>query len=258
MKKYFLSFFKYRYLLQDLIIKDIKIKYRRSVLGILWSILNPLLMMLVITAVFNNIFKMRVDNFPIYYLTGSIIYNLFSESTSFAISSIILSGDLIKKVYIPKYIFPLEKVIFSFVNFIFSLVAVIIMMLILKFKFTWVILLIPVPIFYTLIFSIGCSLILSTYCVFFRDLMHLYSVILTILMYATPIIYPVDILGNKMKYFIRFNPLYHLVNYFRQLMMYGTIPDFKININCFFISFIVLIIGIIIFKRKQDKFILYI
>ncbi len=257
MKDCFLLFWKYRYLLQDLVVKDIKVKYRRSFLGVLWSVLNPFLMMLIITAVFNNVFRINVDNFPIYYLTGYIIYSLFSESTSFAISSIISSGDLIKKVYIPKYIFPVEKVLFAFVNFVFSFVAMIIIILILRFKITWEILLAPIPILYTLIFSIGCSLILSTYCVFFRDLVHLYSVILTILMYATPIIYPIDILGKKMKYFINFNPLYHFVNCFRQLVMNRTIPDFKTNLICFSISIVTLVLGVVVFKRKQNKFILY-
>ena len=119
MKAQLLTFKKYRYLLQDLTARDLKVKYRRSVLGFAWSILNPFLMMLVITAVFQNIFKFEVDYFPIYYLTGALLYNFVVEATNGSMTSIIGGASLIKKVYIPKYIFPLEKCIFAFVNMVF-------------------------------------------------------------------------------------------------------------------------------------------
>ena len=133
MKQYFKNFFKYRYLVGDLISRDLKVKYRRSVLGFAWSILNPLLMMLVITAVFQNLFKSSVDNFPIYYLTGYLLFSFMTESTTLAMTSVIGSSGLIKKVYIPKYIFPVEKCLFSFVNMLLSFIAVVIVMLILNF-----------------------------------------------------------------------------------------------------------------------------
>ena len=121
------TFGRYKYLLKNLIVKDVKLKYRRSILGILWSVLNPLLMMLVISAVFSSIFKVSVENFPVYYLTGSTLFNMLAETTNSSMTSILDSSSLIKKVYIPKYIFPLEKCMFGFINFLFSMIAVAIM-----------------------------------------------------------------------------------------------------------------------------------
>jgi ABC-2 type transport system permease protein len=135
--KHFDNFRKYRFLLFDLIGRDLKVKYRRSVLGLFWSILNPLLMMLVITAVFSQIFKFNIEFFPIYYLTGATLYNFVVESTSNAMVSIIHAAPLIKKVYIPKYIFPVEKILFAFVNLLFSLIAVVIVVLILGMSLPW-------------------------------------------------------------------------------------------------------------------------
>ncbi len=258
MNKYLVNFYHYTHLLQNLIVRDLKVKYRRSVLGFLWSILNPLLMMLVITAVFQNIFRVNIENFPIYYLTGSLIFNFMSEATSLAMVSVLSSAPLIKKVYIPKYIFPLEKCLFAFVNMLFSSVAVIIMFFVLHFKLTWTALLFFVPMIFTLIFSIGLGLILSAADVFFRDIGHLYSVWITAWMYLTPVIYPMETVTDGMKDVMKFNPMYYFVDYFRQVVMYNNIPGFDFNLICIGFSFGFLLLGLLIFKLKQDKFILYI
>ena len=255
--KYFQNFLKYRYLLENLIGRDIKVKYRRSVLGILWSVLNPLLMMAVIATVFSRVFKFNVENFHIYYLTGAVIYNFISEATSTSMMSVLSSASLIKKVYIPKYIFPLEKCLFSFVNLLFSLVAVVIVMLISGIKFTYTALLFPIPLIYALTFSIGMSLLLSALTVFFRDIVHLYGVFLTAWMYATPIIYPVEAIGPKLQTVMMFNPMYYFVKYFRDVVLYGTIPSLKFNIVCISVSLFMLVIGAFVFYKKQDKFVLY-
>lgn len=249
---------KYRYLLRNLIVKDVKLKYRRSVLGILWSVLNPLLMMTVISAVFSNIFKISVENFPIYYLTGSTLFNMLSETTNNAMTSILSSSSLIKKVYIPKYIFPLEKCMFGFINFLFSMVAVAIMYAVFGYPLHLTALFFPVPVFYTLVFSIGLSLILSALSVFFRDIVHLYSVLLVAWNYFTPIMYPFDILNAKIKAIMHINPMFHYVKYFRDVLMYNTIPGLTENLLCAAMAFGTLAIGLLFFKRKQDKFILYI
>ena len=170
MKKQIQTFMRYRFLLEDLISRDLKVKYRRSVLGLIWSILNPLLMMLVVTTVFSTILRIQIENFPLYYLTGSLIFNFISEATSAALISIISSAQLIKKVYVPKYIFPLEKTLFSFVNMLFSLIAIVIIMVITpNTPWHWTLVLFPVPLIYALVFAIGLGLILASVNVFFRD-----------------------------------------------------------------------------------------
>ena len=169
MKKQIQTFMRYRFLLEDLISRDLKVKYRRSVLGLIWSILNPLLMMLVVTTVFSTILRIQIENFPLYYLTGSLIFNFISEATSAALISIISSAQLIKKVYVPKYIFPLEKTLFSFVNMLFSLIAIVIIMVITpNTPWHWTLVLFPVPLIYALVFAIGLGLILASVNVFFR------------------------------------------------------------------------------------------
>ena len=255
---YFENFYKYRHLLRELVIRDVKVKYRRSVLGLVWSILNPLLMMLVITAVFSTIFKFNVENFPAYYLLGALIFNFNNEATMLAMTSIRGGAGLIKKVYIPKYIFPLEKIMYAFVNALFSLIAVIIVLVILKIELTWTILLFPIPLIYVLVFSTGLGLILATMNVFFRDTEHLYGVFVTAWMYLTPIIYPMEILPEMMQKLMILNPLYHYVEYFRMVVLYGMVPSLKENMVCLACSLIFLIIGLIVFKKNQDKFILFI
>lgn len=255
---YFENFYKYRHLLRELVVKDVKVKYRRSVLGLVWSILNPLLMMLVITAVFSTIFKFNVENFPAYYLLGALIFNFNNEATMLAMTSIRGGAGLIKKVYIPKYIFPLEKIMFAFVNALFSLIAVIIVLAILRVELTWTIILFPIPLIYVLVFSTGLGLILATMNVFFRDTEHLYGVFVTAWMYLTPIIYPMEILPEVMQKMMILNPLYHYVEYFRMVVLYGMVPSLKENIVCLACSLIFLIIGLIVFKKNQDKFILFI
>jgi ABC-2 type transport system permease protein len=210
------------------------------------------------TIVFSQLFKMTVENFPVYVLTGTIIFNFNSESTNQALFSIIGNASLIKKVYIPKYLFPMAKVISCMVNLGFSLVALIIVMIATKSQFYPTIITIWIPLIYVLMFTLGLSLILSAVNVFFRDLGHLYSVLITAWTYLTPIFYTVDIVPNNIKKIILLNPMYHFITMFRKIILQGVFPNFVSNIVCFSIGFFTLLIGIIVFKKTQDKFILYI
>lgn len=251
-------FGKYRYLVGNLISRDLKVKYRRSTLGFLWSVLNPLLMALVINAVFSNLFKFKIEYFIVYYLTGSLIFNFMTEATSASLTSVLGAASLIKKVYIPKYIFPLEKCLFAFVNMLFSSVAVIIVILIKRMPVHWTALMFFFPMICVLIFSLGMSLILSSVNVFFRDVGHLYSVFTVAWMYLTPIIYPKDILPEFILNIMNLNPMFYYVEYFREVVMYGTIPNLTAHLMCIIYAFLFLALGLIIFKKQQDKFILYI
>lgn len=215
-------------------------------------------MMLVITAVFSNMFKSDIEYFPVYYLCGYLIFNFVIEATNGALTSIVQSGYLIKKVYIPKYIFPLEKSSFALVNVLFSFVAVVIVILITGMPIKTTIFLIPIPIFLAFIFSTGLGLILASMNTFFRDMGHLYSVWTTAWMYLTPMFYPISIIPDNIKTVIYYNPLYYYVTYLRMLVIDGEIPGMEINVICICFSFLFLLIGLLIFKKNQDKFILYI
>jgi len=252
------NFVKYNPLLKQLVIRDIKVKYRSSILGVLWSVLNPLLSMIVITIVFSQLFRYSIDNFPVYLMCGNLVFQFFSESTSMSMTSIIGGAELIKKVYIPKYIFPLARNLSSFVNLLFSLIAIIIIMIITKVQVTWAILLMPIILILLLIFTTGFSLILSSYTVFFRDIIHLYSVLIMILMYLTPLFYPEEIIPDKFKIFLYANPLYYFVKAFRCTVLYGQLPSLKLILACILLAISAIVLGIFIFYKKQDKFILHV
>ncbi len=268
-KKFILDAKTFSPLLFNLVSKDFKIKYRRSILGVLWSVLNPLLTMLVISQVFGTLLAVKVEHFASYYLVGATIWNFFSEATSLSMTPVLGGASLIKKVYLPKYIFPLEKCLFALINMAFSLIAVIVVMLIDGVSPTWAICLAPVPILYALVFCIGFSLILSALTVYFRDIQHLYGVLLTVWMYLTPIIYPVSLIQNNdiLRTIVMCNPLYYFVTYFRNIMMLGvpasdgvqyTMPTLADNGICFAIAAVTLVIGCLIFSKAQKKFILHI
>ena len=245
-------------LLKELVIRDIKVRYRHSILGLIWTILNPLLMMTVITLVFSTMFKSNIPNFPIYYLSGSLIFSFNSEATTTALNSIISNASLIKKVYIPKYLFPLSNIISGLVNLFFSLIAMFIVMIILQVPFRPTLLLIPIPIFYVFLFSTGLGLALAALTVYFRDIAHFYSVFVLAWTYFTPIFYPVEMLGGAAMGLMRFNPMYHFVTFMRELVLYGTFPSMKENLICFLIGCVSMVVGITVFYKKQDKFVLFV
>ena len=220
--------FKYIDLLNELVIRDIKIKYKRSFLGVLWSVLNPLLMMVVMSVVFSTMFQSSIPNFPMYLIIGQILFSLFSEVTNMAMMSIIYNGGLIKKVYIPKYIFPLSKALFALSNLFFSLIAVILVALFTKLQLHWELFFVLIPIILLFFFSLGIGLVLASYAVFFRDISHLFQIVLMIWTYLTPIFYPVTILpGNIIKY-ILYNPMFCYITFARDLILKGEFSDFKI------------------------------
>ena len=245
-------------LLRELVVRDIKVRYRHSALGLVWTVLNPLLMMVVITIVFSTLFKQNIPNFPIYYLSGSLIFAFNSESTTTALNSIISNASLIKKVYIPKYLFPLSNVLSGLVNLGFSLIAMFIVMLITGAPFHTTLLLLPIPIFYTFLFSVGLGILLSAVTVFFRDIAHFYSVFILAWTYFTPIFYPVEILPDAAMKIMQLNPMYHLVSYMRSIVLYGVFPSLAENLLCLCLGLLMLALGLFVFYKKQDKFVLYV
>lgn len=255
---YIRGFIKYRDLLKELVSRDIKIRYRRSVLGMLWTILNPILMMCVFTIVFSQLFKSDIENFTVYFLCGNVIWSFMIESTNNALNSIVGNQSLIKKVYIPKYLFPVSKVMSSLVNLFFAYIAMILVMMVTRTSFHITMLLSVIPIFFVMLFSIGLGMCLATWMVFFRDVFQLYSVVTLAWMYLTPMFYPASLLEEVLPAALRWNPMYHYITYLRCLVLEGSIPGVEENLICLAFSIVVFVTGIRIFYRKQDKFILYI
>lgn len=250
---------KYQGLLKQLVIRDIKLKYRRSFLGYLWSVLNPLMTMLVLTIVFSNFFRFSIKNFPVYLLSGNVIFTFFNAATNQSCFSIITNSSLIKKTYVPKYIFILSKITSCFVDFVFSLTALLLVMVLTKSQFSFYNLLLIIPALETYIFCFGCGLFLAQANVFFRDTQYLYGVFITALSYLTPLFYPMDILPDKVRYCVEhFNPLYVYVDMFRQCVYSNQLLTGGSVLTGAAWSLGALIVGGLLFKIKQDKFILYI
>ena len=236
--------------------RDIKIKYRRSVLGVLWTLLNPLLMMVVLSVVYSNLFKFDIENFPLYLLSGQVMFNFYSDATTSSMNAILGSASLIKKIYVPKYLFVLSRVCSSVINFLAAFLAMILVMLALRVELHYTVFLSFVPVVLLVIFSLGIGLILSAITVKFRDVMHLYSVFVTVIMYLTPVIYPMSILPDWLKIIVKANPLTNYLTMFRDVMLNNMIfsaGDVLIGIAE---AIVALVLGLYIFYKNQDTFIL--
>ena len=248
---------KYGFLIRQLISRDFKTKYKRSILGVFWSFLNPLLMMCVQYFVFSNIFKSDIPNFAAYLLIGTVMFNFFTESCGMALTSILGNASLITKVYMPKYIYPLTRVLSSLVNLVISLIPLVIVCLATGIRFRKSAILALFFLTCLVIFCLGFGLLLSTSMVFFRDTQFLWGVLNMMWMYATPIFYPESILPESFRFILQINPLYHFLKNTRMCIMDGLSPEPAVYVQCFLIALAALLIGALVFHKNQDKFVLY-
>ena len=248
---------KYRFLIKQLVDRDFKAKYKRSVLGVFWSFLNPLLNMAVQYVVFSNLFRFDIPYFPVYLLCGNVIFTYFSESCGMALTSIVGNASLITKVYVPKYIYPLTRILSSLINLLISMIPLIAVALISG--------LLPAPAYvlslYAFVclalFCLGLGMLLSAAMVFFRDIQFLWGVLTTVWMYLTPIFYPVSILPKNIKTIVELNPLYYYVTFVRTCIIDGVSPEPTMYAQCLLYAIAALVVGAWVFKKNQDKFVLY-
>ncbi len=250
------SISKYSFLIRQLVSRDFKTKYKRSVLGVLWSFLNPLLTMSIQYVVFSTIFKNSIPNFIIYLLTGIICLNFFTEATTMCLSSIVGNATLINKVYMPKYIYPFSRTLSSGINLLLSLLPLLIMMFVTGTPLRPAVLLLPFGFLMLFMLAYGVGLILATMMVFFRDTQFLWGIFSMLLSYVTPVFYPETIIPGKFMTVYKMNPLYHVIRFVRNLFIDGVSPEPKAYLLCFIICFIPFLVGILVFRKNQDKFIL--
>lgn len=267
LKNIFLNFKHYWFLTTQLISRDFKVKYKRSVLGVLWSLLYPILMLTVMTIVFSNMFKFKVEgvNFIVYLMTGLIMWNYFSEASNIAMTSVVMNFSLINKVYIPKYIFPLAKCLFVGINFLLTLIpwiGIILLSYLGLGEYTCHIniyyLILPYIFLCFFIFTVGVSLFLSCVSVFLRDVFYIYGIVLTIWNYVTPVFYSLEILPPTLQTIFKLNPLYQYLNSAREIVLFGNCPSITNLTLIGGISLVTLLIGSLVFKKNQDKFIYYV
>ena len=238
-----------QFILRQLVSKDFKLKYRRSILGVVWSVLNPLLMMTVMAVVFSTFLGNRAEdvvNYPLYLILGNTAFQLMNDATTMGMRSIIDASSLV------------QKVLFAVVNYLFSLIAVGIVMLVFRIPLTIYSLLTPVALLLLACFCIGLAMLLSALAVFFRDVIHLWSVVTTAWMYGTPLFYSVNIMSPWMLQIERFNPMFHFVTFIRDCLLFQKFPATSTILGCLVSAVLALVIGYTVFHKLEKKFILHI
>lgn len=243
----------YKFVLKELVSREVKRKYARSYLGIIWSVLNPLLSMIVLSIIFSQMFQRSIENYPVYYLTGSIIWTMFTGSTNTAMTTLVDNKTMLIKVKFPMRIFVMSRVYTALVNLLYSLIPYVGILVFFRINIAWTILFFPVIILFLLIFSLGFSYVLSVAYVFFGDVKHLYSVLLTLWMYCSAIFYPVDMLPHYVKEMVTMNPIFIFINCAREIVMYGQMPGNMEIIRMIVWSLGVFILGTVIFEKNKNN-----
>lgn len=239
--------------IRQLVSREVKRKYARSYLGIVWSVLNPLMTMAVMSMIFSTMFRRSIENFPIYYLTGSIFWQLFSTATNTAMSALVDNKNLLMKVKMPKQTFIMAREYTALTNFGYTCIAYVLMLLVFRIEPSWTMLLFPIPVLCILMFSMGIGYFLSILYVFFGDIKYLYSVILTLWMYLSAIFYPVDQLPEQVASLVGMNPIYVCINFARQIVMYQTVPEIAEWLKMILWGVGVFVFGYLFFKKNENK-----
>lgn len=258
MEGFLLRLKKHQFLFEELVKRDFKQKYKRTALGMAWSILSPLITLLVLDIIFSNFFGQRIPYYTIYLFCGNLLFSYFSESTNGGMNSLMANAGIFSKVNVPKYIFLLSKNVSSLINFGLTLVIFFAFVAVSGLPFTLKFLCLLYPIGCLVIFNIGMGLILSALFVFFRDIGYLYSILTMLMMYASAIFYSVDILPEKLQPLFLCNPVYVYIRYFRSIVINGTIPSISYHLLCAFYALLALAIGGYIYKKYNHKFLYYI
>lgn len=243
----------YSFALRQLVSREVKRKYARSYLGIVWSVLNPLLSMAVLSMIFSTIFKRTIENYPIYYLTGTILWQLFSTATDSAMTALVDNRNLLLKVKLSKQTFVLSRVLTALTNFAYTCIAYVLMLVVFGIKPSLYMLLLPIAVCLLMLFATGIGLLLSIAYVFFADIKYLYSVLLTLWMYMSAIFYPVDNVAPVMQSIIKVNPIYAFIDFARQCVMYRNMPDISVWVKMICWGLGMFMVGLYVFKRKENS-----
>lgn len=257
-KDEFLQLIRYKDLLINLVLRDLTVRYKRSVLGFCWTMVNPLINTIVFTIVFSTIFQFAIRDFVIYFLSGYQLWILFSQSTILSSRCILTNGQLLKKVYLPKTIFVFSILLSELVNFVLALLPLLLLVILIGKGLSLALFFLPVALIIMIIFTLGISFILAAATVFFTDIMDMYQLLLMPWMYLTPIIYPLEIVPPKFLFIIKINPMYYIIECFRAPIYLGHLPN---PLDVFWAglsALVVFIAGIALFAKLSDDFIYYI
>jgi len=257
-KTFLLPMQKHWFLFQELAKRDFKKKYKRTVLGMGWSILSPLLQLLVLKLVFTQLFGRDAPHFTIYLFAGVLVFNYFADSTKGGMNSLVSNASIFSKVNVPKYLFLLSRNVSAFINFLLTLVLFFVFCILDHIPFTWSFFSLLYPIFWLVVFNIGVGMILSALFVFFRDMSYLYDVFIMLLRYLSAIFYQVDRFPEETQRIFLLNPVYCFIKYFRFVAIEGHLPSAQYHALCAAYAIVVVIIGAVMYKKLNTKYIYYI
>ena len=249
---------RHRELIWVLALKELRVRYKRSALGFLWALLNPLLMMVILTLVFSTIMRFQVHHYAIFLIATLLPWTFFSQTLSYSVESIVSNGELLKKIALGKSVFPLAAVLSNLMNFGFSMVPLVLLLVVWRFPFHWTWIYLPVPLLSLLCFSLGIGFFCAAANVFFRDVSHILQIVLSAWFYASPIIYSLDFVPERYRTLFRLNPLLYILNGFRLSIYYGQLPSRQSIVMTVVSGLVALILGYSFFRRYQDSFVYYV
>ena len=257
-----MEFFKrigqYKFLFEELVKRDFKKKYKRTVLGMVWSVLSPLLTLLVMKLVFTQFFGRTMPHFTTYLFCGNLVFSYFSESTSQGMTSLMGNASIFTKVNVPKYLFLLSKNVQTLINFGLTLCVFLVFCVVDRITFTWKFILLAYPIICLVLFNIGVGLVLSALFVFFRDIQYLWSVFTMLLMYMSAIFYTIDKYSEEVQCLFLLNPVYLFIRYFRKIVIEATIPTVWFHLLMAADVAIVVGLGCWMYKKYNTRFLYYV
>lgn len=245
--------YQYRDLLVQLVARNVKTRYKRSALGIAWTMINPLMTMTVMALVFSNLFVTVIARYPVYILSGLVFWTFLAQSTTAMMTELVWGGSLMNRIYIPRTIFALSALGTGLVNILLSLAPLVVIMLIYQAPLTPALLFLVVPIILISMFALGVGLFLSTLAVQFADVVDMFQILLTAWMYLTPIIYPISIIPEDYRWLFNLNPMYHFLILVRVPIQEGQLPDLPTLATASIISVVTLLVGWWFFVRKADE-----
>ncbi len=258
MTELFRDTFRYRELIWALAVKELTIRYKRSILGFLWALLNPMLLMLVLSVVFSKILVSAQPHYAIFLLSVLLPWTFFAQSLSYATESIVGNADLIKKVRVAKLVFPIAAVVSNFINLLLSFIPLILIVIVMRHPFYWTWLYLPVPMIALTIMTLGATFFFATANVYYRDVAHILQILIQVWFYVTPIIYSIDYFPAKYRIFFKLNPVTYVLNGFRLGVYYGLLPTPASILASFVCAFVALYFGFRIFRKHQDDFVFYV
>ena len=258
LKKIAMLFSKNRFLFEELVKRDFTKKYKRTVLGMLWSVLGPLMTLAVMAIVFSQFFGRDIPHYVIYLFCGNLLYSFFKESTSTGMTALYENASIFSKVNVPKYMFLLSKNVSALINFGINVVLLFVFCIIDGVAFSWKFIMLLYPVCCLVVFNLGAGLILSALYLMFRDLKYLYDIFTLMLMYVSAIFYSIDVYDQQVQYLFYLNPLYVYIRYFRKIILDGVIPKFSFHLLAAGYALVVPAVGALIYKKKNYKFLYYI